>query len=102
MRPSTSENSGDWLDCSNPACGRQIRLRRISGTRESRGVLRDSASRAVRGPIPGEPESCLGQVQAFQSSVASVAISQTLNVVLLDELFPQLFLVGRRLIGHVD
>src|ERR1035438_4198748 len=102
MRPSASGNSGDWPDCSSPACGPRIRLRRKPGTPRSRRVLRDSSSTGVRGPNPAEPESWLGQEPVCLSSVASVAISQALNVILLDELFSELFLVGRRLISHAE
>src|SRR5579863_8185216 len=102
MHPSTSKNSGDWLDCSSPACGPQIRLRRKPGIPRSRRVLRDSSSTVVRGLSPTEPESWLSQEPVFLSSVTRVAISQALNVILLDELFSKLFLVGRRLIGHAE
>src|ERR1035438_2925319 len=106
MRPSASGNSGDWPDCSSPACGPRIRLRRKPGTPRSRRVLRDSSSTGVRGPNPTEPESWLSQEQvylsAYLSSMARVAISQALNVILLDELFSELFLVGRRLISHAE
>src|SRR5579871_1301283 len=102
MRPSASGNCGGCPRCSSPAYGRRIRLRYTPGTLLSRRALRDSSSTAVPGPIPTEPESCLGQEPVSLSSVASVAVRQTLNVILLDELLSKLLLVGRSLIRHVE
>src|SRR5580700_818971 len=106
MRPSASGNCGDWRGCSNPECVPRIHLRRTTGTRRFRRVLRDSSSTGVRGRNPTEPGFFLGllpvYLSAFLSSMARITISQALNVVLLDELLSQLFLVGRRLIGHAE
>src|SRR5258708_337212 len=101
-QPSASGNCDGWPHSASPSSARRIRLRRKPETPPFPQVLPGSSSKAVPGPTPAEPESCLDQEPVFLSSMTCIAISQTLNVILLHELFTQLFLVGRCFIRHVE
>src|ERR1700722_9293185 len=108
MRQRALRNYGGGLRPANWAFGRRVHRRDRPETPWSQRVLQGSSSTKVPGLIPAEPESCLSpepvyryQKPGYQSSVASVAVRQTLNVVFLNQLSAKFFLIGRCFISHV-
>src|ERR1700722_14665278 len=108
MRQRALRNYGGGLRPANWAFGRRVHRRDRPETPWSRQVLRGSSSTKVPGLIPAAPESYLSpepvyrcQKPDYQSSVASVAVRQTLNVVFLNQLSAKFFLIGRCFISHV-
>src|SRR5215472_13366515 len=101
-RPSVSENSGGLPDSATRASARRTHRRQKRGTPRCRRVPRGFSNIRDLGLTPAEPGSCLDQERVFRSSMARVAVGQTLNLIFLDELAPKLFLIRWRFVRHVE